>query len=66
MIFERRDTMGSLACPECRKEMIAQKGYDQALCSQCGRLVYEPGEKFRKIICIGCEDNNSRFKEVLK
>ena len=56
--------MGSLACPECRKEMVAQKDYDQALCSQCGRTVYEPGEKLRKIICIDCAAKNSGGKNV--
>jgi predicted RNA-binding Zn-ribbon protein involved in translation (DUF1610 family) len=59
MMFERRNTMASIACPECRKEMIAQKDYDQALCSQCGRSVYEPGEKFRKVMCMDCEDKSS-------
>jgi uncharacterized protein YbaR (Trm112 family) len=48
--------MASLACPECRKEMIAQKDYDRVQCSQCGRLFYVPGEKLRKVICIDCED----------
>lgn len=51
--------MSSLACPECRKEMMPQTNYDQVPCSQCGRTVYEPGEKFRKIICTDCEDNGS-------
>ena len=56
--------MASMACPECRKEMIAQKDYDQALCSQCGRSVYEPGEKFRKVMCMDCEDKSSQSKMV--
>jgi len=51
--------MASLACPECRKEMIAQKDYNQVLCSQCERSVYVPGEKFRKVICMDCEDKGS-------
>jgi len=50
--------MASLACPECRKEMIAQKDYDQVLCLQCERSVYVPGEKFRKVICMDCEDKS--------
>ena len=54
--------MASLACPECRKEMLAQKDYDRALCSQCGRAAYEPGKKFQKIICIDCEDTDSKSK----
>jgi ribosomal protein S27E len=54
--------MASLACPECRKEMLAQKDYDRVLCSQCGRAAYEPGKKFQKIICIDCEDTNSTSK----
>lgn len=51
--------MSSLACPECHREMIAQKDHDQVTCSQCGRSVYEPGEKFRKIICTDCKDTSS-------
>ena len=51
--------MSSLACPECRKEMVAQTDYEQVLCSHCGRTTYEPGEKLRKIICIDCADKDS-------
>jgi hypothetical protein len=61
--------MSSLSCPECRQEMIAQKDYDQALCSECGRTVYVPGKKFQKIICVDCEDQNSggkRFDHILR
>jgi hypothetical protein len=56
--------MASLACPECRKEMIAQNDYDRILCSECGRSVYVPGDKFRKVICVDCEDKISRNKTV--
>jgi hypothetical protein len=56
--------MASLTCPECRKEMIAQKDYKQILCSQCERPVYVPGEKFRKVICVDCEDKISASKSV--
>ena len=56
--------MASLACPECQKEMIAQKDYNRNLCFQCGRSVYVPGEKFRKVICIDCEDKISESKTV--
>jgi hypothetical protein len=54
--------MSSLACPECRKEMLPQKDYDQLVCGHCGKKFYEPGEKLRKIYCTDCNETGSDNK----
>ena len=54
--------MASLACPECRKEMLAQPDYNQLVCGKCGQNIYEPGEKLRKIFCTDCNETGSEGK----
>ena len=56
--------MSSLACPECRKEMLPQKDYDRAVCPQCGQTIYKPSEKLRKIFCTDCGDGITERKNV--
>jgi hypothetical protein len=51
--------MSSLACPECREEMMPQKDYDRKVCTRCGHDLYVPSEKLRKIYCTDCEESDS-------
>ena len=54
--------MASLTCPECRKEMLPQKGYDQLICARCGQDIYKPGQNLRKIYCTDCDETGSERK----
>lgn len=49
--------MPSLACPECKKELLPQnlvpKG-EHLLCPKCGREIYEQKKEVTKFLCPKC------------